>query len=133
MRELATCLLPVRLEIAGAAYRVRPAPARVALAIYAGAEAYAGGEVEAWNVVREACRRWLPLRLFERYFSSQSLPAATLVDLGALLEVGILDTERHDADRKKIEEEARIRSWFAVVADFSSTLSVSPERALDMP
>jgi hypothetical protein len=69
----------------------------------------------------------------EQYFGEEAFPEATLIDIEELLTVGVQDPEQHGADRKEIDEAARDRSWFAVLADFADHLSTSIPDILSMP
>ena len=133
MRELALCLVDAEIEIGGTCYRVRIPKAREAILLYAALEAYRAGDGGAEAVVRRVCRAWLPARLFDRYFGSGSFAPASLSDIGDLLNVGIADRRQHERDRKTVEEAARSRSLFAVLADFSEAQATPAMAALEMP
>ena len=113
MHELARCLIETTVVIGGHRYRVRIPRTREAIILYAALEAYRSGEAGAEAIIRRVCRAWLPARLFDHYFGRQSLLAATLSDLGALLKVGVADLQQHARDRRAVEEAARQRSMFA--------------------
>lgn len=143
--DLLACLTDRRVDMphAGPAgqparFRVRPPSLFEALCADAALQALGSGDTAAWDVLSDACRAWLPDGLFRLYFEAEesALPvyrAAALRDVAALLSTGVRDERQHAADRRKVEAEARRRSWFAVLADYADALGTPPADALRQP
>lgn len=130
MRDLLSCLSDYIIEIGDESHRVRQPTLREALYVLNALESI---EETGFAGIAEACRGWLPEALMDVYFGPVAYPAGTLLDLRSLLTVGVRDKARHDRDEREVQEQVSRRSWFAVLADYSDALNVSPIDALRTP
>ena len=133
LETLSGCELDVpEMDGAHRFVRLRPPSVREAAAVIVALEDMRTGEEDAWDRLSEACGGWLPGEIHDRYFGPDAYPIATLQDINSLLKAGV-QNEAHETDRKEVEEEARLRSWMSVIADYAAAFHMTPRAALEEP